>query len=241
MPVGRSVTLNFDNGSGMEAYLPVGVWFGNRGLSLWVAEDGSTYWARDNGDGTHHGVTVTQDALYAMRYAPDGLARGAYDARLERYGSKRLARSPAIDAGSDDAWGYDTTSTHPKVIDMGQPDIGYHYYRRVADDDPIDDPERNISISFRQPPILKGGLPIAYYRITNTDPEPGQSEQIKVFDFETNPELNGKDVIEGAIVQGQEQKMRESRKYNLEARTHVDAYTRSAPSVFIVIVKPENP
>ncbi len=75
------------------------------------------------------GDEVTQDALYAMRYDPDGLAQGAFDARLERYGSKRLARSPAIDAGSDDAWGYDTTSTNPKVIDMGQPDIGYHYYR----------------------------------------------------------------------------------------------------------------
>lgn len=33
-------------------------------------------WARDNGDGTHHGVTVTQDALYAMRYDSDGLAQG---------------------------------------------------------------------------------------------------------------------------------------------------------------------
>ena len=51
--------------------------------------------------------------------------------------SKAMAQSPAIDRGTDDAYGYDSTSTHPKVIDMGQPDIGYHYYRRVADDDPI--------------------------------------------------------------------------------------------------------
>jgi len=64
-------------------------------------------------------------------------------------GSQFAARSPAIDAGSDDAYGYDSTSTHLKVIDLGQPDIGYHYYRRVADDDPVD--EQDIRITFRVP------------------------------------------------------------------------------------------
>jgi hypothetical protein len=70
-------------------------------------------------------------------------------------------RSPAIDAGSDDAWGYDTTSTNPKVIDLGQPDIGYHYYRRVADDDPVND--QVIEISFRQPPRQFGDSQVKAY------------------------------------------------------------------------------
>jgi len=66
-------------------------------------------------------------------------------------GSKYAAQSPAIDQGSEDAWGYDSTSTNPKVIDMGQPDIGYHYYRRVADDDNAETETQEITISFRQP------------------------------------------------------------------------------------------
>ncbi len=114
---------------------------------------------------------MTQDALYAMRHGSDSLAQRAYDARLYRYGSQFAARSPAIDAGSDDAYGYDTTSTHPKVIDMGQPDIGYHYYRRVADDDPVDDPRtaetepsnQQVEISFRQPKMEDPGD----YRVSN--------------------------------------------------------------------------
>ena len=86
----------------------------------------------------------------------------AYDARLYRYGAKSMAQSPAIDRGTDDAYGYDSTSTNPKVIDMGQPDIGYHYYRRVADDDPVDDPrttdivedtDQTVEITFRQPDV----------------------------------------------------------------------------------------
>jgi len=174
-----------------------------------------------------------------MRYDPDGLARGAFDARLERYGSKRLARSPAIDAGSDDAWGYDTTSTNPKVIDMGQPDIGYHYYRRVADDDPIQDASREISISFRQPPILKGGEPIWRYRVGDSTLKPGQSGYL-IQEFWASA-YQGQDVIEASIVKGQEDKMRVIHKYDLEARTYVDDNTWSAPSVFTVIVQPNDP
>jgi len=150
-----------------------------------------------------------------------------------------FARSPAIDAGSDDAWGYDTTSTNPKVIDMGQPDIGYHYYRRVADDDPIDDPQRNISISFRQPPILKDGLPISYYRVGDSTLKPGQSGY-RIADFQASA-YQGQDVIEASIVNNSNPKLTESKKYDLEARTYVDDNTWSAPSVFTVIVKPENP
>jgi hypothetical protein len=89
MPVGRSVTLNFDNGSGMEVYLPeLECGSGTADYLLWVAEDGSTYWAR-NVSGDYEGDEVTQDALYAMRYDPDGLARGRSCA-AGRYGSKRL-------------------------------------------------------------------------------------------------------------------------------------------------------
>ena len=158
-----------------------------------------------------------------------------------------LARSPAIDAGSDDAWGYDTTSTNPKVIDLGQPDIGYHYYRRVADDDPImnpanpqeGNPDRDISISFRQPPILKDGLPIEYYRVGYSGISPDiPAYQVARFTASFYP---GQDVIEASIVEGPGNKMRLSRKYDLEARTYVDDNTWSAPSVFTVIVKPENP
>jgi len=69
----------------------------------------------------------------------DVLARGAYDARLTEFeGDKTLARSPAVNAGTEDGYDYDTTSTNPKRIDLGTPDIGYHYYRRIADnDDPL--------------------------------------------------------------------------------------------------------
>jgi hypothetical protein len=149
-----------------------------------------------------------------------------------------LARSPAIDAGSDDAWGYDTTSTHPKVIDMGQPDIGYHYYRRVADDDPIDDPQRDISISFRQPPILKDGEPILYYRVG--DSAFGiKDNRYRIADLQAS-DYQGQDVIEGVIVNSNAA-LNEEKKYNLEARTYVDDNTWSAPSVFTVIVKPSNP
>ena len=85
----------------------------------------------------------------------DHLACGAYDARRWRYianpENEPRPESPAVDAGSDDAYGYDSTSTNPKVIDMGQPDIGYHYYRRVADDDPVND--QLIEFTFQQPKV----------------------------------------------------------------------------------------
>jgi hypothetical protein len=109
----------------------------------------------------------------------------------------------------------------------------------VADDDPIDDPQRNISISFRQPPILKDGLAISYYRVGYSGISP-DIPAYQVARFEAIA-YQGQDVIEGSIVKGQEQKMRETGKYNLEARTYVDDNTWSAPSVFTVIVKPENP
>jgi hypothetical protein len=99
---------------------------------------------------------------------PDGgLAKSAFDVRYARAeddeelsdqngdhlvnekDSKIVAQSPAVDAGTDDAWEYDSTSTKSTVIDMSQPDIGYHYYRRIADDDPEND--QHIYLSLRQP------------------------------------------------------------------------------------------
>ncbi len=122
---------------------------------------------------------------------------------------------------------------------LGQPDIGYHYYRRGADDDPIDDPQRNISISFRQPPILKDGLAILRYRVGDSTFQPGQSGyEIQVFE---SSDYQGQDVIEASIVEGLAEKMQETGKYNLEARTYVDDNTWSAPSVFTVIVQPNDP
>jgi len=128
---------------------------------------------------------------------------------------------------------------------LGQPDIGYHYYRRVADDDPImnpansqeGNPDRNISISFRQPPILKDGLPIAYYRISGSSTGSLSGQEIRVIDADS---YLGQDVIEAVIVNNNTV-LNEEKKYDLEARTHVDNNTRSAPSVFTVIVKPGNP
>jgi hypothetical protein len=107
----------------------------------------------------------------------------------------------------------------------------------VADDDPIDDPQRNISISFRQPPILKDGEPIAYYRIS--DPSTGGLSGQEIITLKAD-NYSGQEVIE-AIIANDNKKLNEEKKYDLEARTHVDNNTRSAPSVFTVIVKPGNP
>jgi len=66
------ITLNFwGSPQSMDIYLPA-LEFGDspseQEYVFWVAEDGSTYWARTNSDGTHHGGAVNQSALYAMWY-----------------------------------------------------------------------------------------------------------------------------------------------------------------------------
>ncbi len=139
---------------------------------------------------------VQQSAEYAMHYedAPLVAPTSAYDARFARAeGSdaekKAAARSPAVDVGSDDAYGYDSTSTNTKEIDMSRPDVGYHYYRRIADDDPIEDPlnpgnpnpDREVKITFKQP--KPGKFAIQNYQVSaflnntwvnqiNIDPDP---------------------------------------------------------------------
>jgi hypothetical protein len=67
----------------------------------------------------------------------------------------------------------------------------------VADDDPIQDASREISISFRQPPILKDGLPISYYR-WGTAFAPDEAGYL-IWDFNA-AQYQGQDTIEGAIV-----------------------------------------
>ena len=129
----------------VDVYLPE-LTFPSEGATykFWVAEDGSTYWARsDYGPGT----AVTQNAIYAMFEDSSGLAAGAYDKRLLTQSAEN-ARSPAINAGTEDGYDYDSTSTRQTKIDLGLPDIGYHYYRRVADDDDID-PSQEFDISFK--------------------------------------------------------------------------------------------
>jgi hypothetical protein len=101
------------------------------------------------------GNLVTQDGAYAMLYDEGGLAASAFDARYAKatgtdWEKRCLARSTAVNAGSADGYDYDTTSTNPKRIDLDVPDIGYHYYRRIADDDPIDT-NQSFTIGFRAP------------------------------------------------------------------------------------------
>jgi len=132
----------------------VGVSLPGRGMAAGVRskrEDGSSwraFVAPEEGD------RVRRSAFYALQDASDGPAKAAYAARVARPADYPKPESPAVDAGSDDAWGYDSTSTNPKVIDLSQPDIGYKYYRRVADDDDPDgtgEDAQEIMISFRPP------------------------------------------------------------------------------------------
>ena len=170
----------------------------------------------------------------------DALACGAYDARLYRCRSKTIAQSPAIDRGTDDAYGYDSTSTNLKVIDMGQPDLGYHYYRRVADDDPpTNNPNRKIEVSFHQPDLSKvSDLNSLRYRLTIPPSVIGGNPTI-IKDFEW---INYQDesVITGAIVQGLEEKLKNEKRYDLESYSQIGTSGKPPDGTikvgFIVIV-----
>jgi hypothetical protein len=149
---------------------------------FWVAEDGSTYPAfkyDTDEDGFINTGQVRLSAEYAMHYEEAFVLAqpvSAYDARKESTSGTdkqkhEAARSPAVNRGTDDAYGYDSTSTQATVIDLGQQDIGYHYYRRIADDDPLEDdpntPEvegQNIEISFRPPKVEN--IPIIRYIVS---------------------------------------------------------------------------
>ena len=225
---------------------------------LWVAEDGSTYWANTNADGTHHGDAVTRSALYAMQYDDanlwhqdpdedyrwDGLACGAFDARVARWGLAQ-ARSPAVDAGSEDAWQYDSTSTNPKVIDMSQPDIGYKYYRRVADDDPpVGNSERKIEISFRQPDM--GDFPdVENLRYVIRLPGQGGEPDQEIESYSYTAHL-GEAVIMGPMVEGEVSLLSLEKRYDLQAYSTTVGVEEPPPEdtekvEFIVIVDSEPP
>ena len=125
---------------------------------------------------------------------------------------------------------------------MGQPDIGYHYYRRVADDDPITASNRKIEISFRQPEVAQDAEQISFYRVTDSDAQPGtEGYEIKRFDLFANPELKGQAVIQNSIVEGEEEKLQDKITYNLEARSHTSEENKSIPSPFMLIVDPDKP
>jgi hypothetical protein len=126
---------------------------------------------------------------------------------------KTLARSPAVNRGTDDAYGYDSTSTQATVIDLGQPDIGYHYYRRIADDDPPVQEGRSIEISFRQPPV-SDALDTDDLKYVVAIPGEIFPDVIKSFNF--NDHI-GEAVIREPIVRDMEENLDEDNKYNLEA------------------------
>ncbi len=121
---------------------------------FWVAEDGSTYWANSSHGS---GAAMNQSALYAMRYDSDGLALGAFDARLGAppLGVGRYRRGDIL-IESEPLEGKEIASHRKRRGTLGirpstrgattlglrhdvyesqghrhgQPDIGYHYYRR---------------------------------------------------------------------------------------------------------------
>ena len=150
---------------------------------------------------------------------------------------KTLARSPAVNMGADDAYGYDSTSTQPTVIDMGQPDIGYHYYRRIADDDPITDPEREIKITFRQPEF-SSSIDTENLRYVIFKPDDFNPEEIASFNYS---DLQGQDVVERVIVDD-DSNLALPGKYSLEAYSQngFDSLPQDTQKVdFTVIVDPD--
>ena len=170
-----------------------------------------------------------------------GLAISAYDARSTRHNAdpeKPEPQSPAVDKGSNDAWGYDSTSTDPEVIDMSQPDIGYHYYRRIADDDPPQQAGQKIEISFQQPSMPD------YVDTANLNyviAIPGGLEPDVIEHFSYN-EHRGKAVIDELIVKDDVLKLvDDNTRYDLEAYSKIGTVFENPPDgtekfEFMVIV-----
>jgi len=91
------VTFTMDSGHAFTICLPTDMSIpaaSSAALALWVAEDGSTYWANAAKTyGTSLSAVFDRDAWYAIRWASDNLARAAHDS---------LGVSPAVNAGSKD-------------------------------------------------------------------------------------------------------------------------------------------
>lgn len=164
----------------------------------------------------------------------DHLACGAYDARLFRMSSNYAAQSPAIDYGTEDAYGYDSTSTNPKVIDMSQPDIGYHYYRRVADDDPVDN--QSIEFTFRQP--TSENIGIDGYSVSKV--VRGAETHLQNYP-QTASEVSGKEVVN--IELGNELGDMEKQQIRVKSfyQSSGENLVESAPAEINVIVDPDDP
>jgi len=233
---GEKVTLHMANGSSIDVFLPALEFDRIQEITeykFWIAEDGSTYWARDEEEGLS-GSEVKKSGLYSAEYDPDALACGAYDARLYRYRTKTIAQSPAIDRGTDDAYGYDSTSTNPKVIDMGQPDIGYHYYRRVADDDPTD--AQTIEFTFRQP--TSDTLGIDGYSVSKV--VRGAETHLQDF-YQTEPQVKGKEVVDIEL----NDRLADTEKQHIRVKSFYKPSSGnpvfSAPAEINVIVDPDAP
>ncbi len=113
-------TLYCLSGVTMNVYVPTLSITTPNSLYLWVAMDGSSYYAD-----TVHGVTLypnnpTQDAWYAMSYNTAGLAQASFS---------HLGTSPLVQAGDTTVRAYGSTATN-QTLDSGTVNIGYHYLNR---------------------------------------------------------------------------------------------------------------
>jgi hypothetical protein len=120
---GDYITLNFQNGTNLKVYLPTATFpecgdpwdDSNDYLNLWVAEDGSVYYAYSGHTVTSTGV-INQDAPYAMNYDTGGLAKASFS---------NMGNSTCVNSGDTTVRAYGSTaSSYSK--DSGKVDIGYH-------------------------------------------------------------------------------------------------------------------
>jgi len=182
---------------------------------LRLGEDGSTWRAFVAPDKGHR---VRRSAFYAA------VGRSAEPRRTRSprpgatLGSRGLLETSAlVSRGSDDAWGYDSTSTNPKVIDLSQPDMGYHYYRRIANDDPPLTAGRRVEISFRQP-LMPDDVDTDH--LSYVVAIPGEMEPIVIEHFPYNAH-RGQAVINEPIVEDIVEKLQFNQRYDLEAYSKI--------------------
>lgn len=106
------IRLNFENGSSLDVYLPTFETDYLGGIFLWVAADGSTYWANAAksgawfSDGFIPGL-VDRDARTAIAHTSSNLAKSSFDAKYARTSGSSAAKqaaaqSPALNKGSQD-------------------------------------------------------------------------------------------------------------------------------------------
>jgi len=123
---------------------------------------------------------------------------------------------------------------------LGQPDIGYHYYRRVADDDPVND--QLIEFTFRQPKVNGSGA-ITQYIV----PDPVDSNQPPIHLILpadqplpgglTQEGFSGKDVVLGILRNYQIPKG----QHNLELKAEAESGLTSTAASVRLIIDPDPP